>query len=141
VTVKKAFIKKDKAEDSEFLHLEDVFKTEKKPKPHRNVNISTFKIIIHILWLSLYIVSCYTARQTRSAHSMVASIRSLIQGLPINYEGKTFYNIVSKADIQNFINEVILWQVYEESEKEFPAFVEGYHYVKNYNYFAGMRLT
>jgi hypothetical protein len=141
VTVKKASIKKDIPIDSGFLHLVDAFKTEEKPKPHINVSISPFKIILHILWLSIYIVSCYTARRTGSAYSMVASIRGLVQGLPIDFEGKTFYNIVSKYDIRNFINEVILWQIYEESEKEFPAFVEGYHYVKNYNYFAGMRLT
>jgi hypothetical protein len=141
VAVKKASIKKDIPVDSEFMNLDQVFKTEEKPNPHRNVSISPFKIILHILWLSLYIVSCYTARKTGSAYSMVASIRGLIQGLPIDYEGKTFYKIVSKTDIQKFIYEVVLWQVYAETEKEFPAFVEGYHYVKNYNYFAGMRLT
>jgi hypothetical protein len=123
------------------LYLDQVFKTEEKPKPHRNVSISTFKIILHILWLSLYIVSCYTAARTQSAYSMVASIRGFFQNLPIDFEGKTYYNIVTKFDIHHFINEVIILQLYDESGKEFPAYTDGYHYVKTYNYFAGMRLT
>jgi hypothetical protein len=90
VTVKKASIKKDIPVDNEFMNLDDVFKTEEKPEPHRNVNISVFKIILHILWLSLYIVSCYTALRTQSAYSMVASIRNLFQNSPIDNDGKTF---------------------------------------------------
>jgi hypothetical protein len=54
---------------------------------------------------------------------------------------KLFNNIVTKYDIDNFINIVLIEQLYEQTAKEFDAFTEGYHYVKSYNYFAGMRLT
>lgn len=138
---KKTTLSDDKHADSEFLHLNKAFKTEKKPEPHGNENVSSYAIILHIFWLSLYIISCYTARSTTNAYSMVTSIRDLFQNRPMDYNGKTYNNIVTKNDIDSFISDVLIDQLYEESLKEYPAMVEGYHYVKFYNYFAGMRLT
>jgi len=39
------------------------------------------------------------------------------------------------------MDNVLISQIYDESTKEYPAMVEGYHYLNNYNYFMGMRVT
>lgn len=116
-------------------------KQRNKPESPKNINVRTIVIIMHIFWLFSYVLSCYNTQNTESAYLMVASIRTLFEGRPMDYNGKAYDKIVTKYDIDLFINDIILDQIYEESLKEFPAMVEGYHYVKYYNYFAGMRLT
>ena len=43
--------------------------------------------------------------------------------------------------IDDFINNVILSEIFDESKKEFPSIVENSHFINYYNYFMGMRVT
>ena len=59
----------------------------------------------------------------------------------MNQTLQTYENINVKDQINQFISNVILTNIYDESIKDHPPLVNGYHYISGFNYFMGMRLT
>lgn len=100
------------------------------------------KFIIMLLFFSIYlIVNSMSTIRTSDGHQLSSSIRSTFENLPIDTTSLRYTDIIDKKYVRLFFTNILIPQIYEELGKEYPAMVDGYHYINNYNYFAGMRLT
>ncbi|CAI2380259.1 unnamed protein product [Moneuplotes crassus] len=141
--------------DCEFMEIKNVFSTcsDKRKKNDEedtpdslnvkptDLNTSVFRIIIHICFLVIYIISCSSSQKIGSANSMARTVTDIFESRPYNKNGDTYEKITEKEDLYQFFGNVIIAQIYDESQKEFEAMAEGYHYLSYSNYFCGLRLT
>ena len=79
---------------------------------------------------------------------MQVSINDISKDRVYEDEIKYYININEREDVENFIRNVILSQIYDETLKEYTneklnssENATNYHYLNNVNYFMGMRIT
>jgi len=98
-------------------------------------------IILQIFFSSIFIISYYTALPIENSYSIAKSLSNILETRPINYESLQYANITNKTHIDDFIYYVVLYQIYDDGLKEYSPMMNGSHYISNFNYFMGLRLT
>ena len=91
--------------------------------------------------LGLFFVCVYTSQRTNEGFAVAKSINDIITTYPINEDSTQYKDITKKQEINEFIYNIILPQIYKEEIKDFPSEVKGCHYINYFNYFMGMRVT
>jgi hypothetical protein len=125
---------------SEF-DVENAFEHEKTPQANQSVPRSLVFVIAYLLFTFIFIYNFMTALNITQARSMGVAIKNIFELRPYNYQSEQYQNISSKEDIADFLQSVIIPQIYDEESKEYPAMVDGFHYLNYYNFFMGIRLT
>ena len=72
---------------------------------------------------------------------MRQSITYIFENSVINSENKQYVDITTKSHIDNFIYNVVIENIYDESSKQYRPLNEKFHYVNYYNHFMGLRIT
>ena len=97
--------------------------------------------LIYLLFICFWL-SCYlTSIRTESAYSMMQSITTIFESNIINSENKQYTDIVSKLNVEQFITNVVIEYIYNESLKDYMPLNPDYHYLSYYNFFMGLRIT
>ena len=76
-----------------------------------------------------------------SAFTLKQAVANLLELKDINTENMQYADITSKQQISEFIYNVVIEQIYDESIKQYVSLNEKYHYLNYYNFFMGMRIT
>lgn len=123
------------------FNLKKVFSHEKEPQAYDPIGNQAGFVLV-LLYLSIYtIVMTQITFRTGDAYEISASIRAIFENYPIDTESRTYGEISDKYNIIDFFNNILIKQIFDESVKKFESGQDGYHYINNYNYFGGMRLT
>ena len=118
-----------------------IFKHETQPIPEKPVPGSFLFAAIYLLFIVLWI-SCYlTLIRTLSAFSMRQAITNIFETAAMNTEYKQYTDITTKQYMNDFINNVVINRIYDESTKQYMPLNSNYHYINYYNYFMGLRIT
>ena len=72
---------------------------------------------------------------------MMQSITTIFESNIINSENKQYTDIVSKLNVEQFITNVVIEYIYNESLKDYMPLNPDYHYLSYYNFFMGLRIT
>ena len=75
------------------------------------------------------------------SYTIASSIESYLLFSPINVDQETYYDIFNKDMMLQFIHGNLFQIIYNETKKEYPSQVDGYHYLQYFNYLMGMRIT
>ena len=72
---------------------------------------------------------------------MRQAITNIFETSEINAEYKQYTDITTKQYIKDFIYNVVINKIYDESTKQYKPLNPKYHYINYYNYFMGLRIT
>ena len=129
-------LKKAKKPESQMFDFDKIFSYEKPPEPTiANTKNKISIVILYILFL-YSIVNIFS-----NENQLQKTLTNIFETWPIDYQSRQYQNITSKWQMDNFITNVVLPQIYDESIKTDDPINENYHYLGYFNYFAGMRMT
>lgn len=123
------------------FNLKKVFDHEKEPKAYDPMGNKAGFVLV-LMYLTIYtIFMTQVTFRTNDAYQVSKSIRTNFETYPMDESARTYDNIVDKDNIFDFLNDIVIKQIFDETINKFASYQEGYHYINSYNYFAGMRIT
>ena len=98
-------------------------------------------MLILIIFSSYSIFISLISIRTDDSYNISSAVRNVFENRPYGNKTSLFKDIKSKWEVLQFGYNILLPQIYDPNTKSNGEFKDGYHYVADYNYFMGMRMT
>ena len=123
------------------LNLKQAFDHEKEPKANQPT-APKFKFVIFLIFFSMYLmISTFVTLRIDDSYRVSSAVRNIFENVPFSSADDVFQDISTRSQALDYFFNVMLPQIFNEEVKDYSALVDGYHYINNFNYFMGMRVT